>query len=99
MDVYGEGADFNGSSSRITDVNALPNFSIKVRGCLEKDVLDLLNNEKISVDNGSFMELVTFKEGFYQKELKFHYVLLEDDIGIERVVPIEDIEFVLEEVR
>lgn len=99
LDVYGEGADFNGASSRITDVSVLPNFSIKIKGRAEREVSDLLNDEQILISNGKFIELVTFKDGFYKKEPKFDYVLLEDDIGVERVVPIEDIEFKLEKIK
>ena len=99
LDVYGEGADFNGSSSRVTDMGSLPNYAIKVKSRLDKKILDFLNNKKILINNNNFVEFVSFKNGFYQKRPKFNYVLLEDDIGIERVVLIEEVEFELEEIK
>ncbi len=44
LDIYGEGADCYGASSRMTDIDAIPTFTIKV--VLANDaVKDLLNNE------------------------------------------------------
>ena len=99
LEVYGEGADFNGTSSRITDVNALPNFSIKVIERSGGQVIDLLNDEYVSMHNTSFVELVSFKDGFYFREPGFEYALLEDDLGIERVVSIDDVKFELKKIE
>ena len=98
LDVYGQGADFNGSSSRITVPNAMPNFSIKIKGGSDSKVYDLLNDEKVSLNEAVFLELVSFKDGFYRKEPQFDYVLLEDDIGVERVVSINELDFDLIEI-
>ena len=99
LDVYGEGADFNGASSRITDASALPNYAIKVNSRFGKKIPDLLNDEQVLITDSDFLELVSFKDGFYQKEPQFEFVLLEDDIGVERVVPIEEVKFELQEIK
>ncbi|GAB5539565.1 MAG: hypothetical protein Salg2KO_16680 [Salibacteraceae bacterium] len=100
LDVYGVGADFNGSSSRITDPDALPSFSVKVWSRpTGSEVLDILNDEEISINNGDFVEFVSFQDDFYQREPKFDYVLLEDESGRERVVLLSDVEFKLEEIE
>lgn len=96
LEVYGEGADFNGASSRITDVSALPNYAVKVR--FGKEVYDFLNDESVFITNSDFIEFVSFKDGFYQREPNFEFVLLEDNSGLERVVPIEEVKFDLEEI-
>lgn len=99
LDVYAEGADLNGSSSRITDLDALPNYIVKVQSRLGGEILDFLNNDKILITDADFLELVSFKDGFYRKEPKFEFVLLQDDIGIERVVLIEEVKFELQKIK
>lgn len=98
LDVYGAGADINGSSSRITDLSALPNYAVKVNSRFGKKITDLLNDEQVLITDSNFLELVSFKDGFYQKEPQFEFVLLEDDIGVERVVSIEEVKFELIEI-
>jgi hypothetical protein len=99
LEVYGEGADFNGASSRISDPKALPNFKVIVKTKNGNDVLDILNNEPVRFANLTFNKLVGFKDGFYTLEPEFKYVLLVDDnLGLERVMPIDDVEFSLEKV-
>ncbi len=95
LEVYGDGADFNGASSRITDINALPNFSVQINQSSSKEVFDLLNEEYVLISNADFIELVSFDKGFYHKIPKFDNVLIEDNTGTERVVSIDDINFVL----
>eukprot|EP01132_Coremiostelium_polycephalum_P000346 gene346-439_t len=86
LGIYSEGADFNGISSRITEIDSLPDFFIQVSGLSRGKTFDLLNNEQTVIDNANFIELVSFKNGFYYKEPPFNYVLLEDLVGIERVL-------------
>ncbi|UII31972.1 hypothetical protein LVD17_27165 [Fulvivirga ulvae] len=95
FEVYGDGADFNGSSSRITDIEALPTHKIIMKNQVEKEVRDVLNDELIYLDsNLIFDRLVGFNEGFYINQPEFNYVLLNDEnIGIERVVCLDDVDF------
>jgi len=99
LEVYGEGADFNGTSSRITDQNALPNFSVKINQSSQDKIFDFLNEKFVYISNSDFIHLVSFKDGFYHKEPIFNFVLLEDEKGIERVVQINDIKFDLFEIK
>lgn len=99
LEVYGGGADFNGGSSRITDINALPNYSVRVNQFSKEKVFDLLNEEYVSINNVDFIELVSFKNGFYHKTPNFDNVLIEDNTGIERVISIDQVNFFLKEVE
>lgn len=93
LEIYGDGADFNGSSSRITDVNKLPTHSVKI---LVNYAIDILNNIKIRNAEFTFDRLVGFRDAFYINNPLFNYVLVQDySIDIERVFSIEDIKFIL----
>ncbi|WP_340064256.1 hypothetical protein [Ascidiimonas aurantiaca] len=93
LEVYGYGADFYGASSRITDIESLPDFQIVVNQKSDSSVLDVLNDEKIKIVNANFIHLVSFKNEFYYLEPNFEYVLIEHPKGKERVVSVNDIEF------
>ncbi len=95
LEIYGEGADFNGASSRITDIDVFPTHGIKVKSCNKKNIYDLLNDEWCSVDGLDFDRLVGFKDGFYKLEPDYKYALLEDKSGVERVFALEDVKFEL----
>lgn len=99
LEIYAEGADFNNASSRITDASASPDYVVKVKSRFGKKIPDLLNDEQVLITDSDFLKLVSFKDGFYQKEPQFEFVLLEDDIGIERVVPIEKVKFELQKIK
>lgn len=98
LEVYGDGADYHGASSRIIDIEALPTFKVTVN--LQKNtniILDILNDEYVAFENATFSKIVGFEKGFYLIEPAFKYVLFTDDVlGIERVVALDDIEFGLE---
>lgn len=99
LEVYGEGADYNGISSRITGSEALPNFKVIVKTKNGNSILDVLNNEQVRFENVTFNKIVGFKSGFYTLEPEFKYVLITDDnLELERVVAISDIEFELEKL-
>lgn len=99
LEVYGEGADYNGSSSRIVDPEVLANFKVITKSRHGDQVLDILNNEQVSLGNITFEKLVGFKNGFYTFEPEFKYVLLTDDnLGVERVVALENVVFELEKL-
>ena len=98
LEIYDEGADYNGESSRITDLQALPTHKIIVRIKNGSHVFDFLNDENVVLDNVTFDKLVGFKEGFYVMEPEFKYILLTDNNGLERVIALDDIEFGLEEL-
>jgi hypothetical protein len=97
LEIYGEGADLNGSSSRVTDINALATFKIKVGAVNPENTLDFLNNQYVKLDNITFDRIVGFKNEFYFIEPDFKYVLVFDEEfgGIERVFLLDDVIFEL----
>ncbi len=97
LEIYGEGADLYGSSSRVTDTDKLPNFKVIIKSKDGKEVLDILNDELITFEALNFDRLVGFKDGYYVLEPVFNYVLLNDPaLGLERVVELENVKFELE---
>ena len=97
LEVYGDGADYFGASSRMTDIEAFPTFSVKIMigGTI---VNDLLNNETVVNTEFTFDKLVGFKNGFYVIAPPFDYVLIIDHNGTERVFELENIYFKLKKV-
>lgn len=96
LEIYGSGADYNGSSSRIIDPEALANFRVDIKTKKGHETFDLLNNEQVELQNMTFENFVGFKNGFYIQEPPFKYALITDDrLGIERVVAINDLQFEL----
>ena len=93
LEVYGDGADFNGTSSRITDIESTPTHSVIV---LIDSGRDILNDEKIDNSEYVFEKLVGFSDGFYTDTPSFNFVLVQDeDAGTERVFLLERIRFEL----
>lgn len=90
LDIYGEGADFNSKSSRITDLLAQPTYYVNVH--IEKGT-DILNNIEIINEKYRFEKLVGFANGFYTISPPFDYVLIQDEE--ERVFPLELVKFEL----
>lgn len=92
LEIYGDGADYNGASSRMNDVKALPTHKVTV--FLNEQAIDILNNEVIiSKDDFEFGSLVGFYDGFYINQPPFNYVLLFDNSGIEKVLSLNDVSF------
>ncbi|MBV6644933.1 MAG: hypothetical protein KI790_05770 [Cyclobacteriaceae bacterium] len=100
LEAYGDGADFNGASSRITDIDSLPTHRIIVRSLSGNTLVDVLNDEKVQVNiNLVFDGLVGFENGFYTNKPNFNYVLLKDeDNGVERVVLLDDVNFEIQKL-
>ncbi len=96
LEIYGEGADFYGESSRITDIHSLPNYSIKVVLCYNNQT-DVLNNINVYSNNFIFEKLVGFENGFYIDNPPFNHVLVHDiNIDIDRVFSIDKVKFELQ---
>ena len=92
LEVYGDGADFNGVSSRITDMNRIATYYLSVSIYTG---LDLLTNEKVNNSIFLFEKFVGFKAGFYTIAPPFQYVLELDNNNVERVFHIESTNFEL----
>lgn len=95
LEIYGEGADFYGEYSRITDVKSVETHSVKV---LVDEAIDILNGEKIKNEIFNFEQLVGFKNKFYVIEPPFSYILAKDDDDFERVFSLEDVNLEIERI-
>ncbi len=96
LEIYGEGADYNGGSSRMNDIEATPTHTLKLFAIDE--AVDILNNETISSKvRFEFDRLVGFQNGFYLNAPPFNYALVQDD-ETERVFKLENIKFELIEI-
>jgi hypothetical protein len=96
LEFYGEGADFNGASSRITDPTSSPTYKIQVLPKNGSSVYDFLNEEETASLSLNFEKLGGFRDGFYVLEPEFNFVLLTDqNLSIERVVSLIDVKFEL----
>lgn len=94
LEVYGEGADLIGTSSRITIPEALSNYKIEVKPKNKNYVFDILNNEKTPLENVCFDKFVGFENNFYVLKPDFKYALIMDkNIHLERVVSIDELDF------
>ena len=97
LEVYSEGADYNGSSSRMNDIEALATHNISI--VPQNKAIDILNNEIISSkEELEFDRLVGFQNGFYINQPPFNYALLIDNSGIERVLSLDEITFKLQSI-
>lgn len=97
LEIYSDGADYNGASSRMNDIEALPTHNLTV--FLNDKAVDILNNETIfSKEELEFDRLVGFQDGFYINQPPFNYVLLIDNSGIERVLSLDQINFKLQRI-
>jgi len=100
LEVYSDGADFHGSSSRIIDNDILPEIMINIL-LKESGSTDVLNNEIIISGDFKFDRLVAFKNDFYVESPPFDHVLVFDSKkevnfrSFERVFSIEDVKFEL----
>ena len=97
LEIYSDGADYNGASSRMNDIEALPTHNLTV--FLHDKAVDILNNEiVINKEELEFDRLVGFQDGFYTNQPPFNYVLLIDNSGIERVLSLDKITFKLQRI-
>lgn len=96
LEVYGDGADANGDSSRILYPNLLPTNKIT---CIAKsmNLIDELTGNILKVKNIDFDRFVTIKDGWYLEATPFDKVLGFLD-GKEVVINLSDIIFKLEAV-
>lgn len=99
LEIYGDGADFYGASSRITDKEAIPNFQVIVKPLNMSNIYDVLNNESVELIDCIFDKFVSFKNDFYYLEPEFNYILVLDyTTKKERVFALSEIYFGLKTI-
>lgn len=94
LEAYGSGADFNGSSSRITDFEEMPTHCLNI---IVSGVEDMLNESFIGDGRYPFDRFVGFADGFYVDRPPFTYVLVSDG-ATERVFALKDVGIELREI-
>jgi hypothetical protein len=98
LEIYSDGADYYGSSSRMVDIEAKPTHTIKVFSNGEAN--DVLNSEIITNKaEFQFERFVGFENGYYVDQPPFNYALVSENSGLERVLAIEKIIFLLHQIE
>lgn len=97
LEVYGDGADCNGSSSRVWKPTALNTHAVHVVPIHGPDMVDQLRGTKFSCPSQGLPmdQFVTLSEaGWYEPEPPFGHVLAVDG-DHEKVLLVEDVDFIL----
>ena len=99
LEIYGDGADCNGASSRILFPERMPTHKIVCMPIMGGGVHDALSRKELNLSKGdiAFDRFVTMgSDGWYYEKPKFDYVLA-DHNGKEVVLRFEELEFELKE--
>ncbi len=95
--IYGDGADINGDSSRVSFPQSKSSHAIYCNSKSGQKVQDLLNNRDIVLPANEFIldRFVTMKpNGWYDEGMPFDKVLIEYDDAM-AIVDINEIDFIL----
>lgn len=97
LEIYGDGADINGDSSRVSFPKVSGSHAIHCHSKNNSEVKDVLNGSNISLPKtGSKLDrLVTIKGGWYYEEAPFDCVLMEFD-DYEVVVKVRELDFFIQ---
>ncbi len=97
LEVYGDGADCNGDSSRVWMPKALPTHRIVCLPSQEFEVVDEISKSQLDPGNKTFNRFVSWNQFQYQDCPPFDFALLEDVNNI-YIVPVSSITFHLKAV-
>jgi hypothetical protein len=94
LEIYGEGADFYGSSSRIPRPQATPTHAVRARPA--PNAIDALSGQpaEFPADGLVVESFVTTRNGWYFEEPPFDHVLFNDN-GLDKVLSVKQVEFFL----
>lgn len=97
LEVYGEGAEANGDSSRILFPADIPNY--KIVCSVKSKCIEILKGRPISPGQTyQFDKFVSLKNSWYIETSPFTHVLLIDQNNHEKILPREKVEFFLIEI-
>jgi len=96
LEVYGDGADCHGTSSRVFRPEALPTHRIRCVAASGKQLWNLLTDGPLTDDEMTFWGFVRWEDGSYASTPLFNAVLLEG--ARNAVVGLDEIEFKLEKI-
>lgn len=77
LEVYGDGADCNGDSSRVAFPKKLPTHKICCKHLKKNKSFDLLTKTNVEINEFEFHSFVKFKNGEYNSSPPFNAVQLE----------------------
>jgi len=99
LEVYGDGADCNGESSRVLYPDKLPNYSVYCQLKENEVGIDRISNEEVvfSEKGMPFDRFVAIEKGWYFERPPFDHVLLTVDGGTEVALNLKLVKFVLVE--
>ncbi len=94
LEVYGDGADCNGASSRVCFPDKLPTHRIKLNPKKTKTIKNRLNNKNINIEEYTFDSFVSYFNNGYKIASPINGVLLEHTkLNKYSVVDINDVIF------
>jgi len=94
LEPYGNGADFEGESSRCTFPSALPDHQIVLTKRETSNAVDALMGESVDLTEVEFYEFVTISEdGWFKRQAPFDYVLGRL-ANVEVVLPLSSVSFI-----
>ncbi len=100
LEVYGDGADSNGSSSRVLYPNKLPTHKIICKSSEATNIHDVLNDIYLNdVDELVFDRFVSIgNDGWYYESPPFDKVLIFQK-GVKRVIEFNKLEFLVQRIH
>ncbi len=96
LEVYGNGADCNGASSRVCYPDKISTHKIICKPHQEK-VTDLLTGSSLQLTDARFDMFVAWKDNFYSICPPFDYVLLSDN-NQTVIVDLNDVDFEMQKL-
>jgi hypothetical protein len=76
LSIYGEGADYE-VSCRVSYPERYADKEVFVRA---ENIMNLISGEIVNFPKLDFLELVSFTDGYYDRDTPFDYVLCEDSL-------------------
>jgi hypothetical protein len=76
LSIYREGADYE-DSSRVSYIERRVDKEVFVRA---ENIMNLISGEIVNFPKLDFLELVSFVDGYYDRDTPFDYVLCEDSL-------------------
>lgn len=93
LEVYGEGADCNPSSSRVWKAEAKATNAIYIKSITGSELIDEINGEEIG-EEALFSKFIAWSDNKYYEAPPFNAILIEDESG-DHVIDLEKVQFFL----
>lgn len=98
LEIYGDGAECNGNSSRVWNPNILPTHEIYCHTNAHQTIIDILSNKEVThIEQFSFSQFLSWNGKHYGSSAPFDYALLENDKN-EIIIEVKHIIFDLRKI-